>query len=226
MIVMNAEFWFWVHMIVLGYTLGSDFVVDQRTFYLIGASDVTPAERTRLLKSILLSDQHPRMGLILFIATGAAMESLAGRHLPPDYLPWLGLLAGLWLIEIWLAFLTSDKPWGRALVNGDIAWRYILGLAFLGCGFWSLLGDGPFDAHWISVKYILLGVIIAGGVTVRFCVRQLQAAWPDYQANGSSPRFEATLKASLYRAISITWTIWMLYLVIAWLTLFQPWGLG
>ena len=40
---------FALHLIILGYTLGSDFVVDQRTFYLLGATDATTAERSRLV---------------------------------------------------------------------------------------------------------------------------------------------------------------------------------
>ena len=43
---------FAVHLIVLGYTLGSDFVVDQRTFYLLSAQDVTPATKSSGMVSI------------------------------------------------------------------------------------------------------------------------------------------------------------------------------
>ena len=224
MIIVDAELLFWLHMIALGYALGSDFVVNQRTFYLIGARDVSPEERTRLLRSLLLSDQHPRMGLILVITSGIAMESLAGRHLPPDYLPWVYLVGALWLLEIWVAFLNEPKPWARALSGVDVAWRYALAAAFLTAGVWSLLGDGPLGATWLSPKSVLLSVILGGGVSVRFLVRDLQAAWPRYLQDGSTPAFEAVLQRAMKRAIGITWTIWALYLAIGALTVLQPGG--
>lgn len=214
---------FALHLIVTGYTLGSDFVVDQRTFYLLGASDVTPAERSRLLRSILFSDQHPRMGLILFIATGVTFEALLGQSpVAVSQLPFIWLIATLWFIEIWVSFLNEDKAWGHHLVNADVAWRYVLATAFLVVGLWSLLADGPFQSTWVATKYVLLALLIGGGVSVRFCVRALKAAWPEYMARGSTPAFEATLNQSLKRAIFTTWSIWGIYLWVAVLTIFRP----
>ena len=214
---------FAVHLIVLGYTLGSDFVVDQRTFYLLSAQDVAPVERSRMLRSILVSDQHPRMGLILFMATGATFESLLGQSpVSVDLLPWVWVIAAVWLGEIWISFLNEDKPWGHRLVNLDVAWRYMLAAVFLLLALWSLVGGGPLLADWVAWKYLLLAVLIGGGVSVRFCVRDLQRAWPDYLTTGSTPGFEAILDRSLKRAIYITWSIWIIYGVIALLTIFRP----
>ena len=216
---------FALHFIVIGYTLGSDFVVDQRTFYLLGAQDVTPAERSRLLRSILFSDQHPRMGLIGFIATGITLESLLGvSPLTVEQLPLVWLIAAVWFAEVWISFLNEDKRWGHGLVNADVVWRYLLAATFLLVALWSLLADGPLHADWLAIKYLLLAVLIGGGVSVRFCVRALTAAWPDYLANGSTLGFEATLQQSLKRAIYITWSIWGLYLAMALLTVFRPGG--
>ncbi len=214
---------FAVHLIVIGYALGSDFVVNQRSFYLLAASDVTPRERTRLLRSILVSDQHPRMGLILVIATGATFESLlGGSPIGADHLRWVWLIAALWLAEIWISFLYEDQPAGHRLVNADVAWRYLLAAVFVVFGLWSVVADGPFTATWMAIKYLLLGLVIGGGVSVRFCVRALKAAWPDYLAAGSTPAFEATLRRSLARAIYITWSIWGAYLVMTLLTVWRP----
>ena len=79
---------FMIHMIIVGYSYGSDFVVDQRTFLFMRSTDVAPTERTRLLHSLLMSDQHPRMVLILFIVTGYTVEILGGwSPFGPDMLP-------------------------------------------------------------------------------------------------------------------------------------------
>lgn len=211
------------HMMIVGYTLGSDFVVDQRTFFFMSATEVTPQERGRLLRSLLLSDQHPRMGLILFIATGATVEILDGvSPLGTDALPIVWLICGAWFVEIWVSFLNEGKPWGRTLVTIDMTWRYLIGVFFLLSGIWSLMGNGPYVEGWLGLKYTLLGLLIGGGVTVRFAVRDLQAAWPGYMETGSTPEFETILRRCLNRAIYVTWSIWGLYLVMTILLIMQP----
>ena len=176
-----------------------------------------------MLRSILVSDQHPRMGLILFMATGATFESLLGQSpVSVGLLPWVWVIAAVWFAEIWISFLNEDKPWGHRLVNMDVAWRYLLAAVFFVLALWSLVGDGPLIADWVAWKYLLLAALIGGGVSVRFCVRELQRAWPDYLTTGSTPEFEAILNRSLKRAIYITWSIWVIYGVIALLTIFRP----
>lgn len=212
-----------LHMIVFGYLLGSDWVVDQRTFYFMHSSDVTPQERSRQMKSLLLSDQHPRMGLILFIATGYTVEILYGwSPFGTEMLPVIWGVCALWFAEIWVSFLNEAKPWGRTLVTIDMVWRYVLAAFCAGSGIYSLLGGGFYPSSWMGLKYALLGTLIGGGVTVRFAVRELQAAWPGYMQSGSTPEFEEILQRCMYRAIYVTWSIWVMYGVMVALLIWRP----
>ena len=72
------------------------------------------------------------------------------------------------------------------------------------------------------MKYALLGVLIGGGVTVRFAVRELQAVWPSYMDSGSTPEFENVFERCMFRAIYVTWSIWGLYLAMTILLITRP----
>lgn len=214
---------FALHMIVIGYYLGSDFVVDQWTWYLIKSAKDPVDERTRKLKFLLLCDQHPRMGLILFIATGFSVESLAGvSPIAPSDLGWVWAICAIWFVEIWISFLNEHTPWGKALVSADIVWRYAVGAGFLVTGLWSLVGDGPFDAGWMALKYALLGCLIGGGVSIRFFVRDLAKAWPEFAKTGSTPMFEATIDRTLFTAMKVNWGLWATFIFMAALQIWRP----
>ncbi|MDX2224252.1 MAG: hypothetical protein SFV21_15995 [Rhodospirillaceae bacterium] len=221
-----ADTYTWVfalHMIVIGYYLGADFVVDQWTWYFIKSAKDTAEERARKLKFLLLCDQHPRMGLILFIATGFSVEALAGLSpLTVSDLWWVWLICAAWFANVWIGFLNEHTSWGRALVNADIGWRYLVGATFLLTGLWSLAGDGPYAAHWMALKYVLLGLLIAGGVSIRFYVRDLAKAWPEFQKTGSTPAFEAVVDRTLFGAMKLTWGLWGLFIAMAVLQIARP----
>lgn len=217
-----------LHLAVVGYYLGSDFVVNQMTFYLIDSGHVTPPQRTRMRRFQLLCDQHPRMGLILFIATGLSYETLSGfTTLPVSALPWLWLIALLWLANIWAGFVLAGSPVGQStlgkrLVRLDLYWRYLVVLLILGGGLWSLLGEGPFEPGWLGLKYVLLGTLMAGGVAMRISSMPLVPAWADYMARGPSPEFEAIIGRLQRRAIYLNWGLWALFFAMAGLQLFRP----
>ena len=153
------------------------------------------------------------MGLILFIATGYTVEILGGwSSFGLDTIPIIWGICAVWFVEIWVSFMNEAKPWGRWLVTADMIWRYVLAAYFLVTGVWSVLGGGTYPSSWMGMKYALLGVLIGGGVTVRFAVRELQTVWPGYMESGSTPEFEAVLQRCLYRAIYVTWPIWGMYI--------------
>lgn len=211
------------HMIVVGYGFGSDWVVDQLAYFFVRSKDLTPEHRSRIMRQMLIADQHPRMGLILFIGTGFTYEILAGLSpFGSDMLPLIWGITAIWFVEIWVSFLNEKKPWGHTLVNIDMVWRYIVAGFFLLTGLWSLLGGAFYPSGWMAVKYVLLGILIGGGVSVRFAVREFQAAWPEYMKSGSTPEFETILDRAMFRAIYVTQSIWVIYAVMTALLILQP----
>jgi hypothetical protein len=198
------------------------------TFYLIDSGHVTPEQHTAMRRFQLLCDQHPRMGLILFIGTGLSYETLSGfTQLPVQLLPWLWLICGLWLANIWVGFFLAGSPIGQStlgkrLVRTDLYWRYLVVVLILGAAISSLWGDGAFIPDWLGLKYLLLGTLMAGGAAMRVSSMPLTAAWADYVANGPSPEFEAIIDTLQHRAIYLNWFLWVLFFTMAGLQMARP----
>lgn len=215
--------WLALHCAVIGYYMGSDLVVNQTTWYFIRSAANPVRERARQLRFLLLCDQHPRTGLVLFIATGYALE--AGDGLWPTHSPSVPVVLALcvvWLLNTWVSFLLENRPLGRRLVAIDVAWRLAVALVFVALGVGSLLGYGPIAERWMAMKYLLLGALIGGGVSIRFFVRELKAAWPEFIRQGSTPAFEATVHRTLASASYVNWALWALFLSMAWLSVTRP----
>jgi len=219
---------FALHFAVIGYYLGSDFVVNQMTFYLIASKDVSLAVRTRMRRFQLLCDQHPRMGLILFIATGLTLETWQGyTTLTPGFITGLWIVSALWLANIWAGFLLAGSPvsanvLGKRLVQIDLYWRYLVVAVIYAVAIWSLAGEGPLLPGWLAVKYILCATLMAGGVLMRLSSRPLTAAWGDYADGGDKQAFEAVIARVQYRNIYLNWGLWSLFISMALLRLFGP----
>jgi hypothetical protein len=210
---------FAANLVTIGYYLGSDGLVNHIGWYFIASSDDSIAQRSRKLRFLLLCDQQPRMALILFVATGFSYEILAGvSPVPAAYLLAIWAICLLWMVNIWLGFLGGSRAWARRLVDIDVAWRGLLGAVFLGCGAWSLVAAPGFAPAWMALKYALLGALILAGVSVRFLIRALTAAWPRFLIEGSTPRFEAIVRNCLVAASCVVYVLWIVFLVMGWLT--------
>ena len=76
------------HILVVGYWLGSDLVINSTFRYVSRASAMPFPDRNRLLEHVLDVDQHVRYALILQVWLGTTLGALLG------YFPGGILLAG------------------------------------------------------------------------------------------------------------------------------------
>ena len=76
---MNSyDFLLWMHVLVMGYWIGSDLVVNALTHYAVRASDLPVAERRRLWSFLMDVDQHPRNALIASVPLGFTLAAQLG----------------------------------------------------------------------------------------------------------------------------------------------------
>lgn len=94
----------WLHVLVMGYWIGTDLVIDALVHYAIRARAIPGAERGRLWDFLMHVDQHPRNALILSLPLGLTLAALLG----------LSPIAGPWLALAWLASAA-----GSASVTGS-----------------------------------------------------------------------------------------------------------
>ena len=221
---MNAyDILLWLHVLVMGYWIGSDLVLNALTHYVARADGLPPAERKRLWDFLLHVDQHPRNALILSVPLGftlAAQIGLARLDNAALTVLWLGSAA--WLAQMWWTHLRREDPTGAALARWDWRVRYILIAAFLGIGVQSLLFGEPLAAPWLAWKVILFAGVMGCGIGIRHYIRQCYPAWPRIWDGRGTDDDEATVRRSLMRATYVLWVLWALLFIIGWLGVTKP----
>jgi len=213
----------WLHVAVMGYWLGSDFVLNALTHYFKNAHDMPADQRLKLWDFLLLVDQHPRNALILSIPLGFHLA--ADLDLSPVKgagLTALWIASAIWFVYIWVLHYQVGKP-AHALFNRlDLGLRYILIAVLFIVGAASLLGEGPLAAKWLGAKVALFALIIACGMGIRHYIKQVYTVLPKLRAEGSTPATEAVITHALNWGSYVLFGLWALIFVIGYLGAAKP----
>ncbi|MDX2141902.1 MAG: hypothetical protein SFV19_00990 [Rhodospirillaceae bacterium] len=213
----------WFHVAVMGYWLGSDFVLNALTHYFKNAHDLPVAQRMKLWDFLLLVDQHPRNALILSIPLG--FQLAADLDLSPIKGPMLAALwvaSIAWFVFIWVLHFQVGKPGYRQLNKMDLTLRYSLIVVLFVVGAGSVLGEGPLAAKWLGAKVALFALIIAGGMAIRHYIAQVYAVFPKLTAQGSTPEVERVITHALNWGSYVLFGMWGLIFVIGYLGAAKP----
>lgn len=213
----------WLHVLVMGYWIGTDLVINALAHYAIRARAIPGAERGRLWDFLMHVDQHPRNALILSLPLGLTLAAMLG--LSPIAGPWLALAwlaSAAWFAQMWLVHLRGHTPAGPALRRWDWRIRYLLIAACVASALASFAWGVPFAAHWLALKVLLYGGVIGCGLGIRHQLVQFFALWPLAVAGTASDADEAELARTMRAA---TWVLALLHaqlLAIALLGLYKP----
>lgn len=210
------------HIVVLGYWLGSDLIINHTFRYVSRAASMPVPERDRLLDHVMDIDQHVRYALVLQAGLGTALAALLG------YLPGGGMLAGVagfatlgWLVLIETSHQLRKRRPGASLGQLDRGIRYAMIVAAL-----LLAGSGVTGyidmAAWLAVKLALFAAVIASGVVIRFELVRYFAIWHEITAEGSSDDRESLLRLRYFRATTVLLMLWLCIAAIVALSLIKP----
>jgi hypothetical protein len=213
----------WLHVLVMGYWIGSDLVVNQLTHYTARASGLSGAERRRLWDFLLDVDQHPRNALIFSVPLGFTLASMLGLvAIRGAGLAALWLLSALWFWFMWQTHWMHRKPEGRVWAKWDWRLRYLLIATTVGTGVVSLVTGRPFAAPWLAWKVILFGGVLSCGIGIRYYIRQAYQAWPRIWADQAAPGDEAVVRHAMWRGTYVLWALWAQLAIIGWLGAAKP----
>lgn len=219
----SYDLFLWLHVAIMGYWLGSDFVLNALTHYFKNAKSLSVDERMKLWDFLLLVDQHPRNALILSLPLG--FQLAAQLELSPITGPWLTALWVIsiaWFIFIWVLHYQVGKPTYRPLSKIDLTFRYVLIAVLLVVGLASVFGDGPLGAKWLGAKVALFALIISCGLGIRHYIAQVYAVFPTFKADGSSPEVEAVITHALNWGSYVLYVLWAMILVVSYLGAAKP----
>lgn len=213
----------WLHVLVMGYWIGSDLVVNALTHYTANASGLSGAERKRLWDFLLHVDQHPRNALIFSVPLGFTLASILGLvaiHGAGLVVVWV--LCAAWFWFMWATHWKRNAPEARTWAKWDWWLRYALIALAVGSGAASLLTGRPFAAPWLAWKVILFGGVLTCGIGIRYYIRKAYAGWPRIWAETPAPGDEAIVRQAMWRGTYVLWTLWALLFIIGYLGVAKP----
>jgi hypothetical protein len=200
------------HVVVWGYWVGSDLVVNQLTHYLTHAERMDGRERNRLWGFLLDVDQHPRNALILSVPLGLTLAAML--HLMPIgrvALAGVWVLSAAWFAFMWMVHLRGNTPIGATLRTWDVRIRYgVIAIALM-VGVGSLLFGKPVAAGWLAAKLVLFALVAWAGIGIRYYIQQFMRTWPAIVEDGSTPDREAAIRQAMRRG---TWVLAMLHVLL------------
>jgi hypothetical protein len=214
----------WAHVLVMGYWLGSELVINALTHYITRATSLPGGERIRLWDFLLHVDQHVRNAMILSVPLGFSLAALLG--LVPIgsiglALIWLASVAWFWFM--WIVHWRRKSPQGPALARWDWRTRYVLIAVFAATGSVSLITGWPVPAKWLALKALLFSAAIACGIAVRHYIREAYcSALPAIAADRADAADNETFRVLMVRATGALVVLWILLFTIGALGALKP----
>jgi len=220
---MSYELILTLHVLVMGYWIGSDLVVNALTHYVARGSSLPGPERKRLWEFLLHVDQHPRNALILSVPLGFTLAAQIGQiRLDNTALAMLWIFSALWFAFMWVTHWQRSSGAGVVLARWDWRSRYVLIAVFLAVGVKSLLTRSPLEAPWLAWKVILFAAVLGCGIGIRYYIRDAYRAWPRIWAGQGTEADERIVRTAMNRGTYVLWCLWALLLVIGWLGVAKP----
>jgi len=183
------------HIAVLGYWLGSEFVINSTYRFVCFNDDMPFAERDRLMNHVMDVDQHVRYASALQLILGTMLAASYG-FIPGGNT--VVLVAGA-LGVVWLAFIEAvhrfrSKPVGQSLAWADRASRYVL-------------------------MILLIGVAIGG---IRFALIEHFKVWRKMAQGEISQANNETIKRLYVKATAVLLLLWFFIAAVVFLSVAKP----
>jgi hypothetical protein len=211
-----------IHIAVLGYWLGSEFVINSTYRYVSYSGHMPFAERSRLMEHVMHVDQHVRYALALQATLGTALAALYG-YIPggDDVAIAAGGFGAAWLAFIEAVHRLRHRPVGKTLGAIDRASRYVL-MAVLIAAAAKLIGGGWPMPEWLRWKLALFAGVIACGVGIRFALIAHFRTWAVMAREGPNDETNAIIRHTYVRATSVLLLLWVFIAAIAVLSVWKP----
>jgi hypothetical protein len=211
-----------LHIIVLGYWLGSELVINANFRFVTRAVDMTFGERDRLLDHVLDVDQHVRYALILQAGLGVMLCALLG-YVPGGNVLAIcaAILAAAWLLLVELTHRSRRQAGGAMLARIDTAIRYSAVALLITAGASAFAGVLTLPG-WLAAKLLLFAAVILCGLGIRQAIVRYYETWYVLARDGSSASLEAELHRRYWQATTVLLGLWVLILAIVALSIGRP----
>lgn len=197
------------HIAVLGYWLGSEFVINS-TYRYVSYSDQMPFdERSRLMEHVMHVDQHVRYALVLQASLGPALAALYG-YIPGGSAAAIGfgIFGAIWFAFVEIVHRRRHAPIGKILGAIDRSSRYLF-MGLLIATAISLIGEAWPMPFWLRIKLALFAGTMLCGVGIRFALIAHFRTWAIMASEGPTDATNAIIKRTYVRATSVLLLLWV-----------------
>ena len=210
------------HILILGYWLGSELVINSTYRYVAYGDTIPFAERSRLMEHVMRVDQHVRYALVLQASLGPAIAAIYG-YIPGGLATALGFgIFGL----VWIAFVEAvhrlrNFPLGKTLASIDRSSRYVLVIILLAVAFGPIGAAWPMP-YWLRWKLVLFAGVIVCGVGIRLALIAHFRTWTIMAREGPTDETNAVVKRTYVRATAVLVLLWTFIASIAIISVWKP----
>lgn len=221
-----------VHLLLLVAWLGIDVGVFYSSF-VMRRRGLSTATRRQIRHVMVTLDLAPRVSLILMAPVGLGLAYVTrfgffsyNSTLIESILWAFAAVAVAWALATVVAFFKRREDPGspnlRAFDRFDWGARVVVAAGFLGLGSWSLAGDGPLAADWLSWKATLFGGIVLAGLWIRVAARRYRPALESLLEHGESPERLAAVNRTIRGVYPAVLTVWSGLIVMVVLSVVRP----
>jgi len=202
-------FWTFVHILLFVFWLGTDIGVIIIAGY-IKRPELSYNQRMLLLRIAGSIDMWPRTAFVLMLPAGTQLAVTMHLVSIPTFglaLIWLFSLA--WLAIVWAIAMTQGRPISVKLERIQLLLLVTLGLAMIGIGVMSLVGEGPLETDWLAVKVVIYGVICGLAIGIDRAFKPLIMAFLSLEGRESTAEDEAAITRSMNNTIVFVLLIYL-----------------
>lgn len=211
------------HIVVLGYWLGSELVINS-TYRLVCYGDALAfPDRDRLMDHVMDVDRHVRYALALQAALGTLLTLELGYVDGGGALFWpVACLGGLWLAFIELVHRRRGRSAGIVLSRADVATRWALAALLLAVAS-GWLGGRPGLPAWLRLKLAAFAAVVVCGIWIRAALAGHFRIWAEMRRRGPDEATNAAIRRTYVKATSILALLWASMAALVGLSVLKPW---
>lgn len=211
-----------LHIAVLGYWLGSEFVINSTYRYVSYSAEMPFSERSRLLQHVMVVDQHVRYALVLQFTLGFMLVVLLGYIPGGNTLVITVFVTGLlWLVLVETTHRYRNSVYGKPLATLDRAIRYCLMIGLVVFSLMTFFGHTLLPG-WLAIKLALFAAVMACGVGIRLVLVRLFRIWHQLDIKGSDAESETLVRQIYVQATSILILLWVFITIMVTLSIWKP----
>lgn len=213
---------FVAHVVVLGYWLGSELVINNTFRYVSYSASMPFAERNRLMEHVMDADQHVRYALVLQAGLGFTLATLYGYVPGGTTVAWtVAIAAVLWLAFVEITHRVRHGAFGKRLAAFDRGSRYVL-MVLLVCIALGLIGSTWNMPLWLRLKVGLFACVMACGVGIRLALIAYFRTWAVMARETPDDRTNAVIRKSYWQATSVLIMLWLFIAALVAASVWKP----